>query len=557
MNNSKTYDDSDLNALGQLVVGLFRAVDNVRMNSVGHAITVMTLFLLLAGVGATLLTFKSVWEISGVWRDFDSGLARRIDLLGHFEHHLGYAGLAQHWPAAQAGDGAAKQAVAGDIAKVREGIPAFLSAKATDREKADLAVLDQTLSAYEKALGSSEKVDPGTAATALNNIKQSLQEQRKSGADAVEDAIWTLSATVGGVMFLACLFLIVFGLFSFWFIRFRVAKPLIAINSTMSGLSQGDTKVDVPFTRKEDEVGEMARAVQVFKDNAIVKQRMEVQKEQVTASVRQTTGELAHLTNAVRQAMNDQSHAAATMSSSAEELSVSIDQVAQNAGDALNMTRETAEAVSLGFDAVQQTIAAMGETSQLVGQVAEKVQLLGSQSEQIQKIVETIQGIAQQTDLLALNATIEAARAGETGRGFAVVADSVRQLAEESNTSAHDINHILSSIRQSVGQVSSDVRVASDKAQGSAMKSREVEGALQRIRKCSEQVAGAVNDISNAAQEQSVAGREITREVETVANLSESTREQVGKVDALANDLSKNVSMLSGDNGAGKAARRY
>ncbi len=546
MNNTNTYDDSDLNALGQFVVGLFRAVDNVRMNKVGHAITVMTLFLLVAGVGATMLTFKSVWEISGVWRDFDSGLARRIDLLGDFEHHLGYAGLAQHWPAAQAGDAAAKQAVTGDIAKVREGIPAFLSAKAIDREKADLAALDQALGAYERALVSGEKVDPSAAATALSNIKLSLQEQRKSGADAVENAIWTLSATVGGVMFLACLFLIVFGLFSFWFIRFRVAKPLIAINATMSGLSRGDTKVDVPFTRKEDEVGEMARAVQVFKDNAIVKQRMEVQKEQVTTSVRQTTGELAQLTNIVRQAMTEQSHAAASMSQAAEELSVSIDQVAQNAGDAMNMTRQTSEAVTLGFDAVQQTIVAMGETSQLVVQVAEKIQLLGSQSEKIQKIVETIQGIAQQTDLLALNATIEAARAGETGRGFAVVADSVRQLAEESNTSAHDINTILSAIRQSVGQVSSDVQIASTKAQGSAVKSREVEGALQRIRKCSEQVAGAVNDIANAAQEQSVAGREIAREVETVAELSQSTREQVGKVDVLANDLSKNVSMLAG-----------
>lgn len=547
MNHTNTYDDSDLNTLGQLVVGLFRAVDNVRMNKVGHAITVMTLFLLLAGVGATLLTFKSVWEISGVWRDFDSGLARRIDLLSHFEHHLGYAGLAQHWPAAQAGDGAAKQAVSGDIAKVREGIPAFLSAKATDREKADLAVLDQTLSAYERALGSGEKVDPGAAATALNNIKLSLQEQRKAGADAVESAIWTLSATVGGVMFLACLFLIVFGLFSFWFIRFRVAKPLIAINSTMSGLSRGDTGVAVPFTMKEDEVGEMARAVQVFKDNAIVKQRMEVQKEQVTTSVRQTTGELAQLTMAVRQAMNDQSHAASSMSAAAEQLSVSIDQVAQNAGDAMNMTRETGEAVSQGFSAVKETIAAMTETSDLVVQVAEKIQVLGSQSEKIQKIVETIQGIAEQTDLLALNATIEAARAGETGRGFAVVADSVRQLAEESNASAHDINAILSSIRQSVAQVSSDVKVASQKAQASASRSREVEGALQRIAGCSEKVSSAVSDIANAAQEQSIAGREIAHEVETVAALSENTREQAGKVDNLANDLSKNVSMLSGN----------
>lgn len=545
MNHNAHIDDDGLNALGRLCVGMFRAVDNVRMFRVAHIITFLTFLLLLAGVGATALTFKSVVEIGNVWRDYDSGLARRIDLVGDFQHHLGYDGLAQHWPAAVAGDPAARQAVSGDIAKVREGIPAFLIANPSDSEKADLAVLEKTLSAYEQALSSGQvKVDDGAAIAALNRIKLALQEQRKTGADAVENAIWTLSATVGGVMFVACLFLIVFGLFSYWFTRFRVAQPLKEINSTMGVLANGETDVTVPFTRKLDEIGEMARSVQVFKDNAIVKGRMEAQKKHVTETVNQITQELAGLTNTVRDLMNEQSSATASMSAATEQLSVSIDQVSQNADNALALTQETVAAVDQGGRAVNETITAMEETSLLVSQAAEKVHELGSQSKHIQTIVSTIQGIAEQTSLLALNASIEAARAGESGSGFAVVADEVRKLAEKSTHSAAEIGAILTSVQEQVGVVSTEILSASGKAQDSVAQSRVVEQALKQIENRSAQVVHAVEDIANAAKEQSSAGYDIARKVETVAESSENTNQLIGNVDKLANDLNRNVSKL-------------
>lgn len=540
-----TYDRT-LNLLGRVSVALFGFVDNVRMFTVGNFITLFTLVLLAAGFGATALTFKSVSEIGSVWSDFDSGLARRIDLLGHFQHHLGHGGVARHWLAARRGDPAAQRAVAQALLKMREGFPAFLNAAPSETERTHLATLEKSVAAYERALAggpiSAEEEDAATAA--LAGIKSALAERRKSGADAVEDAIWSLSVKVGGTMFAAGAILAVFGLFAFWFVRYRVALPLDAINSTMTGLSGGDTRVDVPFTAKRDELGEMARAVQVFKDNAVAKLHMEEQKRSVAQSVQETAVELADLTRTARGETSAQAAAAASMSTATEELSVSIDHVADYAERALTATNETVAAVKEGGLAVNGTITVMEETARLVALATDKVGELAKQSERIQDIVAIIQGIAKQTDLLALNASIEAARAGEAGRGFSVVADQVRDLSEKTNASALDINAILVQIQCQMHEVTSEVTSASDKATDSASRSREVGAALAQIDARAGMVVGAMADIANAAREQSVAGRDIAQQVEMVAGSSETISSQINRIDELTRGLSKTVTEI-------------
>lgn len=542
--------DRTLNLLGRFCASLFGFVDNVRMFKVGNFITLCTLVLLATGFGATAMAFKSVAAIASVWREFDSGLARRIDLLGHFQHYLGHGGVARQWSAARNGDASAQQAVTQALLKTREGFPAFLNAGPSEKEKGYLAVLENTVSLYEKALagGQISGEEEAAATSALAGIKLALADQRKSGADAVENAIWSLSIKVGGIMFAVGVILAVFGLFAFWFIRYRVALPLGAINATMSRLSSGNTVVDVPFVAKSDEVGEMARAVQVFKDNAIVKNRMEIQKQEVARNIQATTLELTELIRRAREATTLQAEAASSMSSATEELSVSIDKVADNAQGALSATRETVTAVGEGERQVRATIATMGGTAKLVADSAEKMGHLAQQSERIQEIVTIIQGIAKQTDLLALNASIEAARAGSAGYSFAVVADQVRELSEKTNTSARDISIILTRIQQLTCAVTADINNASNMASSSAENSLAIgaalEEALASIDTRARMVEQAMADIADSAREQSMAGREIAQKVETVASSSETVNRQINRIDELAMGLRGSVTSI-------------
>jgi methyl-accepting chemotaxis protein len=271
---------------------------------------------------------------------------------------------------------------------------------------------------------------------------------------------------------------------------------------------------------------------------------MEAQKQQVTTSVRDTTEELTQLTKTVRAATAEQATASSSMAAAAEQLTVSIDQVAEHADRALNVTRETVVAVKDGEKAVEEAITVMEETAQMVFRATERVDELGKQSVRIQEIVSIIQGIAKQTDLLALNASIESARAGEAGRGFAVVAEEVRSLAEKTNTSAHDISSILTQIREQMEQVSADVGVASSKATESAARSRGVGAALERIDNRSRSAAGAMEDIASAAREQSVAGHDIAQQVEMVAGSSEKVSTQINKIDELMCAMNRTMTSM-------------
>ncbi|WP_342109241.1 HAMP domain-containing methyl-accepting chemotaxis protein [Methylobacterium sp. SI9] len=306
-----------------------------------------------------------------------------------------------------------------------------------------------------------------------------------------------------------------------------IIRPLNGMLDAMTRLSGGDTDVVVPFQAAGGELGAMAKAVEVFRKNAVIRaeleaaqaaaqaaslrraerreQLVEIFDQKIAASleiVTLATGELDATARSMTRIADDTSNQAVASSTAADLASMNVETVAAAAEEMVSSLQEierqvlrASEAAGLAADEAEASNAAMAS--------------LRVASEQIGDAVTTISGIAAQTNLLALNATIEAARAGEAGRGFAVVAAEVKELAGQTARATDQIGGLITAIQTATAQA----------AEAMAQISRTI---------------ASVNDISGAIAstvvEQTAATSEISRNASEAAQGTQHVSTNVGRV---------------------------
>jgi methyl-accepting chemotaxis protein len=332
---------------------------------------------------------------------------------------------------------------------------------------------------------------------------------------------WTIAAVAGVIVVLLIGLLTVL-------LRQIVGNPLRRLEGAMSRLAGGDIEVGVPNTDRGDEIGDMAQAVQVFKDNAIEMRRLEAERladqERATAEKRRTMDGLAnsfeatvkHIVDGVIGGLGDMQGNAQDMSGLADQTSSESTEVAAAAEQAtcnVNTVAAAAEEMSKSIaeigERVAQSTRITGEAVSRAERTDTTVQGLADAASRIGEVVKMISAIAEQTNLLALNATIEAARAGDAGKGFAVVASEVKNLANQTAKATEQIGAQIADMQSVTGDAVS---------------------AIQEIRTTIVEVSEIATTIAAAIEEQSAATQEIARNTTEAAAGTQSVAGKITNV---------------------------
>jgi methyl-accepting chemotaxis protein len=334
-----------------------------------------------------------------------------------------------------------------------------------------------------------------------------------------------------------------------------MVRPLGLMIAAMTRLAEGDRALVVPFLDQSGEIGAMAKAVQVFKDNAIAVERLSREQADLVAradadrrvAMQALAGEFEQNIGSIVEIV---STSAAEMRTAAESMSQTADQAAQRAGavaGAANSATDNVRSVAAATDQLSASVAdigrKVGDSARMAAKAVEDanrtdatVEGLAKAADRIGEVVNLIQDIASQTNLLALNATIEAARAGDAGKGFAVVASEVKSLANQTGKATEDIKAQITEIQGATG---------------------EAVAAIRNVGSSIVQINEIATVVANAVENQGAAAREIAGNVGAAAAGTSDVSSNIAAVTTASNDVGAGAGLVLGHaNGLSQQAHR-
>ncbi|MBR9971049.1 methyl-accepting chemotaxis protein [Magnetospirillum sulfuroxidans] len=330
-----------------------------------------------------------------------------------------------------------------------------------------------------------------------------------------------------------------------------ITGPIRHLTEAMDRISRHDFTSDLTGTERHDEIGQMARAVTVVRDEAKKLAWMEAEQKRLVTEMKDSQDTLqnsmrdqlagvvqaaiqsneagvvlARMMGDVRKAAQESQAIAAAI----EEMVASVNTIAQNSEVA---AAEAGDAETAARDGVRDASTARQATEGLteaVEDVGDKIRNLATASQQIGAMVDQIEAIASQTNLLALNATIEAARAGEAGKGFAVVAAEVKGLANQTGRATEDIRNRIATLTQEMAAALKAMRESSVAASEGQQAVDQVTGRLGAIAERVDGVTGHMRDIAGILTQQSAAAAEISGGSLRIADLSNRNLDEISEV---------------------------
>ncbi|MBB4315743.1 methyl-accepting chemotaxis protein [Roseospira marina] len=355
-------------------------------------------------------------------------------------------------------------------------------------------------------------------------IKRQQDELGSQAAATIRETIVTTIAVAAIALAI--------GITAAWAIGSGISKPIQAMTGAMQRLALKDYAVEIPARDNRDEIGDMAKAVQVFRDgmqqaDALAAEQAEAARARVQhaerieslnrafdhgvtgvlRTVATAAAELQETADSMASIAEETNSQASTVATASEQASTNVQTVASAAEQLSSSISEIGRQVQQSNDIAHKAASEAERTSQTVSGLADAAQKIG-------EVVVLITGIANQTNLLALNATIEAARAGDAGKGFAVVANEVKSLATQTARATEDISHQIESVQ-------SETKTAVEAIASIFEIINQISDVAAAIASAMEEQNAATQDIARNIQQASHGTAEVTH---TIAGVTEAAR---------------------------------